>query len=635
MKELVRVGGQSQSSQLEEVNLRTVSRIFPLWNDEKVLLRESYAELDDLTTTASTALNLLCNLRRADACAALTTFLASRFPRIWEQFDGSSREMTQETVEGKSVSDWLCLMNDHTGSKPHEGRYDTLLQRAENDVACLSTDERCLLVEIWTRQIEREETERLVDKLNLANGVRNTIAKVHAERDRRALLCADVVGVTTSGLAKNAQLFQKLGSKVMLCEEAAEVLEAHLISALMPGLEHLIQIGDHQQLRPLIKTHNLSVESRIGQAYQLDRSQFERLAAGAAGATYIPVARLQVQRRMRPEISRLVRLIYRGLEDHPGTMHFTNVVGMRHNVFWLNHEYTEDASGKDHSRSNQWEVEMTRALVLHLIRQSVYSGNDLAVLTPYAEQLQKLRTALSKDFELCLNDRDQASLAHHNREGGAERRKQKVKLIHALRLATIDNFQGEEAKVVILSLVRSNRQRDVGFLKTENRINVAISRAQQGMFVIGNMRTYSRVPMWTNILRELETTEAIGPAFDLRCPRHPSASIVCAEPEDFQTYSPEGGCLLDCDKPLQGCDHRCTSKCHSDTMHAVESCQQPCTRIKSPCGHRCTQLCGDPCGPCVNLLDDIELPCGHFLRHLPCHQIENQVEMTCRMCSSG
>jgi superfamily I DNA and/or RNA helicase len=64
-----------------------------------------------------------------------------------------------------------------------------------------------------------------------------------------------------------------------------------------------------------------------------------------------------------------------------------------------------------------------------------------------------------------------------------------------LRIAIVDNFQGEEAKVVIISLVQSNTIKSVGFLKTTNWINVLLSRAKDGMYIIGNADTYAHVLM--------------------------------------------------------------------------------------------------------------------------------------------
>jgi hypothetical protein len=63
-----------------------------------------------------------------------------------------------------------------------------------------------------------------------------------------------------------------------------------------------------------------------------------------------------------------------------------------------------------------------------------------------------------------------------------------------------DNFQGEEAKVVILTTVRSNPECRSGFLKRSNRINVACSRARDGLYIIGNSQSLESVPMWKRIM---------------------------------------------------------------------------------------------------------------------------------------
>ena len=55
-----------------------------------------------------------------------------------------------------------------------------------------------------------------------------------------------------------------------------------------------------------------------------------------------------------------------------------------------------------------------------------------------------------------------------------------------VRVTTVDNYQGEENDIIILSLVRSNHQNQIGFLKASNRVCVALSRARYGLFIFGN-----------------------------------------------------------------------------------------------------------------------------------------------------
>lgn len=115
---------------------------------------------------------------------------------------------------------------------------------------------------------------------------------------------------------------------------------------------------------------------------------------------------------MRPEISSLIRSIYPDLVDHKVVRNLPDVVGLRDNVFWLDHENLEE-EGQDHqkSHSNLWAVGMTQALLRHIVRQGVYSSTDIAVLTPYTGQLQKLRGNFRNEYEIVLSDRDQKVLA--------------------------------------------------------------------------------------------------------------------------------------------------------------------------------------------------------------------------------
>jgi len=625
---MIRVGGQSRSPELDDINLRAVSRAFVRKKHESTMLSEAYSELRELMETARNTLGLLSDIQKGakQVSTALRPFLSRRYPRVYSQLYPPEGEVSTSTTPRDALLALAELGNKYPAVDPEEFIYrdeisGELLRRAELDMESLTPLERQFLWQTWVKQFEREQTERLAHQMSLADALQDRINTIHTELNHQAILSTDVIGITTTGLAKEASLLQRLRCKVILCEEAAEILEAHLISALMPGVEHIIQIGDHQQLRPQINNHrDLSLESRYGKPYQLDRSQFERLAVGQVCLPPIPIAQLNVQRRMRPVISQFIRGIYPRLEDHYAVRNLDNVVGMRKNLFWLDHQKIEDESnhtGHRKSFSNSWEVEMAKALVRHLVRQGVYRSTDLAILTPYTGQLQKLRVALSQDFEFFSRERNVPP--------------PKTKLIDSIRLATVDNFQGEEAKVIILSLVRSNRRQKVGFLKTINRINVAVSRAQHGMYLIGNADTYRGVPMWADIVRQFERAKSIGKAFDLCCSRHVTTPIRCAEPVDFVRYSPEGGCLLGCDKKLERCGHRCPSKCHSDAMHRAFTCVQPCPRFRSTCHHQCPKLCGEECGPCVVLLGNIQLPCGHYKDGIPCHQTQTATEIQCHV----
>ncbi len=642
IRKIIRIGGQSRSSELKGHNLKAVSETIPKTKHEGYILGSAYSQREEQLNRAGKRLETLYKMRNSFPSAAMKRFAQRRHPRIYDQLFYD--EVDGFAVVGRDPLElWLGLENWNRAavSQPRTGRseLDMLAAIAEQDVNSLLPSKRRILAEHWLEEIQREETEQLFADIKQSEELRDRVNSVHNEVNRRALLTADIIGVTTTGLARDIATLQKLRAKIMVCEEAAEVLEAHVISALMPGIEHFIQIGDHQQLRPQISNYNLSLETQRGMRYQLDRSQFERLATGEPGLPIMPVAQLNVQRRMRPDIASLIRnTMYPSLQDHSMVTSLPDVVGMRENVFWLNHDNMEDTSsgeGRVKSHSNKWEVDMAKALVQHLVRQGEYRSTDIAVLTPYTGQLQKLRAALSGDFDICLSDRDEETLATEYFDLGAAEENatrgqlQKRRLAEPLRVATVDNFQGEEAKIVVISLVRSNQERKAGFLRTENRINVLLSRAQHGMYLIGNAYTYANIPMWVDVHQQLDEAGAVGRAFHLSCPRHRDAVIQCAEPEDFLRHSPEGGCLLPCGQRLEKCGHKCQAKCHSQAMHAISFCPQPCRRVRLSCRHTCPKLCGDKCGPCHELFDQVKLPCGHRKDGVPCFEAVKPGDIWC------
>ncbi|KAI9870787.1 MAG: hypothetical protein M1823_008640, partial [Watsoniomyces obsoletus] len=144
---------------------------------------------------------------------------------------------------------------------------------------------------------------------------------------------------------------------------------------------------------------------------------------------------------------------------------------------------------------------MVVGLVKHLLKTSVYSQGDIAVLTPYSGQLARLYGCLKTTCKIWLDARDREMLLSEDLldDQDGPRSKDDVSVSDMLRIATVDNFQGEEAKIVILTTVRSGGS--AGFLSIPNRVNVACSRARNGFYIIGNSETLSRVAMWRDIIK--------------------------------------------------------------------------------------------------------------------------------------
>ena len=111
-------------------------------------------------------------------------------------------------------------------------------------------------------------------------------------------------------------------------------------------------------------------------------------------------------------------------------------------------------------------------------------------------------------------------------------------------MCVTDNFQGEEGKIVIISLTRSNEKGDIGFMFAPERLNVLLSRARDGMIMIGNAETFraSRKggKLWSKFLDLVQPH--IYDGLPIRCERHPDRMCILRTPAEFAEEAPEGGC---------------------------------------------------------------------------------------------
>ena len=636
VKQVIRLGSRSKSEVLRNLTLRNVAQEAVPTKTEK---HDRWEHNRDIGETVGEIEEILSGLNNPKSWTNIQAYLMRTHDRHFTELfaKGVDGEGFQE-VKGRKfrvVDSWVRgAPKKLTSNRP-------VPQLLAISLREMSTSERSVLHKHWIEQRRAQLTNDLIHALDSYHGSKSVLDKCHRELDLRCLREAHVIGVTTSGLARNIDLLQRVRAKVMLCEEAGEVLEAHTLTAFLPGVEHAILIGDHEQLRPQINNYELQHDNPRGKKYSLDVSLFERLVQPQIGNLQIPLSTLKTQRRMHPSISELVRVpLYPDLQDHPSVSEYPQVDGMRDRLYWLDHQEKEDPrtdQAVSLSRTNTFEVDMIAALVSHLVKQGTYRSEDIAVITPYLGQLQKIKKRLANSFEIVVGDRDQEELEAKGLQDDPETstngqvRVQKTTLLNALRIATVDNFQGEEALVIVVSLVRSNAERKCGFLKTSNRINVLLSRARHGMYIIGNSNTSRPVPMWAEVLSILERSNNVGPSLALCCPRHKDTPIEVSVPDDFTRFAPEGGCAKRCSSRLL-CGHACPNMCHSTSLHNAVRCLERCSKTKKGCEHECPKPCGDPCEPkCQVVLFDIPLPCGHIARKLRCHEAQIPEEVRCQV----
>ena len=637
VEQVIRLGSRSKSELLQDLNLHHLSKEIRPTKTESY---EKHRLYEDLDTVLGEIEELMPGLRDPAHWSKVKDYLETYQSNHFQQLFGRGvDENGFQEVKGRKFS----VLNSWMRGAPK--RYTSTRQVSEllnANLKDMSALERSSLYKHWVQQSTKELNRRFLHVLNSYWRIRDSLKRCHQELDLRCLLRAHVIGVTTTGLARNLDVLRRVRAKVVMIEEAGEVLEAHTLTALLPSVEHAILIGDHQQLRPQINNYEFQYENPQGAKFSLDISLFERLIHPQSKYLKLPYSSLEIQRRMHPSIAQLIRsTLYPKLQDHSSVSNYPEVDGMRKRLFWLDHNKKEDSSlsnpTQSLSKTNTWEIEMTAALVSHLVYQGIYRNEDIAVLTPYLGQLQKLKQRLRSSFAIVVGDRDLEDLDAKGLEddNGVETSAtvgsiRKTTLLNALRIATVDNFQGEEAKVIIISLVRSNDERKCGFLKTSNRINVLLSRARHGMYVIGNAHTARCVPMWDKVITILENDGNIGKTLGLCCPRHKETPIEVSEPDDFSILSPEGGCDRKCISRLR-CGHACINKCHSEILHDAVRCLERCQRVKKGCDHACPKHCGDPCDlKCQTQISNVALPCGHIRKRLACHLAQTPEAVQCQ-----
>ena len=444
-----------------------------------------------------------------------------------------------------------------------------------SDIWQLSITDRWKLYRCWVhgyRSGIEEEIKNIEQRFQLEQ---ERLVELKHLKDSEIMEQADVIGMTTTGSARYWHVLQQILPKVIIVEEAAEVLESHIVTALSPGCEHLILIGDHKQLMPSPAVYELA------KRYNLDLSLFERMVNNGMQCNT-----LVTQHRMRPEIAAIVEPIYPDLKNHESVMKYEQIKGVKKNIYFITHTEEETLHQDNQSRSNEHEAQYTAALCKYFLLQG-YSPKQITVLTTYSGQLFALRKWMSASE---LNE---------------------------VSICVVDNYQGEENDIILLSLVRSNKENSIGFLKIENRVCVALSRAKKGFFIIGNLTLLSnQYDLWSEILQILRKQNCVGRYLELYCNNHPDKMFRARTADDFK-QAPEGGCLQPCEFRLN-CGHVCARKCHvTDLQHDEYQCPKPCLGIHCEKNHVCPRKCYERCDWCIVEVHKEDPNC-HHINSVPC-----------------
>ncbi|KAF7879835.1 uncharacterized protein EAF02_008005 [Botrytis sinoallii] len=499
--------------------------------------------------------------------------------------------MTKVGKKGKAV-DKFYLLDRWTRGQMNAGSFQHLQHKNSRAVWSISPDQRVTMISSWKSAIIEEmvaELDKIGKQFNAEQAEKNELV---GQRDVNIIKSKRIIGCTTTAAAKYSSAIQAASPGVLLVEEAGEILEAHIFTALGRNTEQLILIGDHKQLRPKCNTYGLKVEQ--GDGYNLDMSLFERLVLDG-----FPHVTLTKQHRSRPEISSIIRhLTYPDLVDADSTKDRKDLLGFRDNLIFVDHTAPEhDVSVREmrdnvdstSSKKNDFEASMILKCVKYLAQQG-YGSDKLVVLTPYVAQLRLLLEKLAKENDPVLNDLDKFDLIRAGLyiDTGAKASKP------SLRISTVDNYQGEESDIVLVSLTRSNSRHDIGFMSQPQRLNVLVSRARNALIMIGNSETFIHSRKGNTLYKSffdlLKGSGHFYPGFPVKCANHPDRMATLTTPEHFEEYCSDGGCNEPCGALLICNTHHCPSKCHQVFDHSKMLCKE-ILQQKCPEGHTIKSKC--------------------------------------------
>ena len=293
---------------------------------------------------------------------------------------------------------------------------------------------------------------------------------------------ARVIACTLTGAAN--RVLEGMKFTTLFIDEAAQALEAACWIPIRK-VSRVIFAGDHQQLPPTVKSI-AALKAGLG------KTLMERIVENKPEI----VTLLQVQYRMNDQIMQFSsREFYNGMLQTAPEIKYRGILDYDNPISWYNTddlpddiESKEEFVGESFGRINKAEAELTlQHLELYYGRigkQRILDERiDVGIISPYRAQVQLLRRMIKK------------------REFFKPYR-------HLISVNTVDGFQGQERDVIILSLVRSNDEGQIGFLRDLRRMNVAITRARMKLIILGSVDTLTKHPFYKRLYEYISSLSA-------------------------------------------------------------------------------------------------------------------------------
>ncbi len=299
---------------------------------------------------------------------------------------------------------------------------------------------------------------------------------------------AHVIASTLVG--SSSRLLDGMKFSTLFIDEAAQALEAaSWIPVRRAG--RVVLAGDHCQLPPTVKSYE-AMKGGLG------KSLMERLVENHPEA----VSLLTMQYRMNHKIMQFPNeWFYSGAMVAAPEVRHRGILDYDNPIEWIDTseislaadadikpedlplQFMESEVGENHGRINRDEAELSvltlRKYIEKIGRERFLDERiDIGLISPYRSQVQYLRglikrTPFFKPFR------------------------------HLISINTVDGFQGQERDVIIISLVRSNEEGNIGFLRDLRRMNVAMTRARMKLIIIGDVQTLSHNPFYRRLHESL------------------------------------------------------------------------------------------------------------------------------------
>lgn len=336
---------------------------------------------------------------------------------------------------------------------------------------------------------------------------KNQFSKLLTEQNNisdRHVLQAQIL-FTTNIAAGGRQLKAIQELPVVIMDESTQSSEAStLVPLSLPGIRTFVFVGDEKQL------------SSFSNIPQLEMSLFERVLLNGC---YTKPHMLDTQYRMHPKISEFpIMKFYNGQLKDGVTSEQKSWPDINYPLFFYQCNHGAETKVMNRQRgmrgftyNNHYESAEILKVLYKLILDKNVKHDQIGIITPYSAQRDLLSETLLNDPVInpkgiaMEQEVDEADLldAGIGRSNGAK--KNTINIINGVYVATIDSFQGHEKNFIIFSCVRNNKENKIGFVSDRRRLNVALTRAKNGLVLVGNNEVLKNSDtLWKDYIQYLE-----------------------------------------------------------------------------------------------------------------------------------